>query len=336
MAAGFVPAQLSSGERPPSGSEAYLPPNICPYVRSILDEAGAGRFADLSGVIFVLSCDAMRRFADIWDLYIGDRFVWRLDAPRRYDDAAVGFFRDQLLRLLRALGNKAGKVVSDDDLEEAIAVLNKTRRLVRRISAFRYKGSALLSGTEFYRIAHAAMSVDKACFNAEAERYIAALEDAGGAGVDKGRPRVLLCGCVADGPALSGSIEAAGAVVVADDLCTALRHYDGEVETGGDPLEALARRYLGRTACARMTDAEPRTRRLLELIDEYSVDGVVFHTLKFCDLVQSDLPLVREVLKRESIPLLHIERDFSDASGGQLSTRFEAFVEMLRGAEGRE
>ena len=333
MAAGFVPVRLSSGERPPSGSEAYLPPNICPYVRSILDEAGAGRFAELSGVVFVLSCDAMRRFADIWDLYIGDRFVWRLDIPRRGGEAAVRFFREQLLGLLRALGTKAGRAISDDELEEAIEVVNETRRLVRRISAFRIEGDGLLSGTEFYRIAHAAMSADKVRFNEEARRYIAALEAAEGSGKSTGRPRVLLCGCVADGPALSGAIEDAGAVVVAEDLCTALRHYDGEVETGRDPLEALARRYLGRTACARMTGAESRTRRLLELIEQYQADGVVFHTLKFCDLVQSDLPLVRQVLEKESIPLLHIERDFSDASGGQLSTRFGAFVEVLEGKE---
>jgi benzoyl-CoA reductase/2-hydroxyglutaryl-CoA dehydratase subunit BcrC/BadD/HgdB len=78
-----------------------------------------------------------------------------------------------------------------------------------------------------------------------------------------------------------------------------------------------------------MVGAKERLQLLMRLIQTKNVDGIIFHSLKFCDLVQSDLPIVHEYLCKRRIPLLHIDRDYSDSSSGQHRTRLEAFLEML-------
>jgi len=336
MAAGFTPVRLSSSERPAAGAEAYLSPNLCPYVRSIINKAVSGSYADLRGVFFALSCDAMRRLADAWELFAGGRFMFRLDVPRRVDEFAERFFSEQLEGMVSALESEAGRRISDDDIFNAIETLNENRRLVRRLSRLRAAAGTLLNGVQFHRIARAAMSSDKVRFNMEARRFIAELESGGEQnGVSSDRPRVLLSGCVVDAPGLVSMIEDSGAEVVAEDHCSALRHFDSDVEDSPEPVRALARRYLRRAGCARMTGAAVRITRLLKLINDYRVKGVIFHTLKFCDLVQSDFPHARERLLEAGIPLLHVERDYTASSSGQLRTRLEAFVEMLTAGEER-
>jgi benzoyl-CoA reductase subunit C len=327
LAAGFNPVRLSAEEKPGEGAEAYLPPNICPYVCSLLDAGRAGGFDNLHGVVFVLSCDAMRRLADIWSAYFKTPAVYRLDVPRRSDHLAEEFYIEQLQRLRVFLEERAGRKIADADVASAILTLNLTRKLIGKIAALRKKPRPPLSGAEFFALARAAMSSDKERFNAEAERFIRQI---GTSDLKAdGLPRLLLGGCIVDTGRLIGQVEESGAVVVAEETCTGLRHYDGLVDTALEPLRGLARRYLQRAPCPRMAGAADRVERLVGLAKEYQADGVVFHTLKFCDLGQSDLPRVRARLEKEGLPLLHIDRDYSQADGGQLRTRLEAFAELI-------
>jgi benzoyl-CoA reductase/2-hydroxyglutaryl-CoA dehydratase subunit BcrC/BadD/HgdB len=67
----------------------------------------------------------------------------------------------------------------------------------------------------------------------------------------------------------------------------------------------------------------------MDLAGKCGVDGIIFLTLKFCDLVQSDLPRLMQTAQAQGIPVLHIERDSLDGTSGQVRTRIEAFAEML-------
>ena len=327
MAAGFTPCRIESGDGREEGADAFLPANLCPYVRGLLDSALSGRCDGLHGVVLVASCDAMRRLADIWTLYVGGRFIHRLDVPRRSDCLAENFFVEQLRGLRSALEREAVRRIADDDIARAIETLNETRKLISRISLLRTDPFSPLTGSEFAAIARCAVESDKERFNTEARRFLSAF---GGKVKDRTEwPRVLLCGSIVNGFALQELIEDAGGAVVTDDLCTGLRHYDGLVDASSDPLRGIARRYLRRAGCARMKGADARIRRLLGLAKEHGAAGVVYHTLKFCDLVQADLPRLREALRQEGIPLLHVDRDGASAAGGQLTTRVEAFIELL-------
>lgn len=332
VAAGFVPVRLSADERPPEGAEAYLPANLCPYVRSLAGAARSGDFESLDGIVFALSCDAVRRLADVWSMYFSTGFLYRIDIPRRRDQLAEEFFVNQLESLWLALEKESGRKITDEDIRSSIKSLNKTRELLGRLTELRSRNPLSISGEEFFSVVRASMTCEKERFNVEAERYLSGI-DIPDAATD-GRPRLLLCGCIVDSKQLLSIIEGSGATVVTEDLCTSLRHYEGLVDSSLAPLRAIARRYLHRASCARMSGAAERSQRILELVRKYNADGVIYHTLKFCDLGQSDLPRVTRELEAAGIPLLNIDRDYAAAESGQLKTRLEAFAELIGNKRG--
>jgi benzoyl-CoA reductase/2-hydroxyglutaryl-CoA dehydratase subunit BcrC/BadD/HgdB len=250
-----------------------------------------------------------------------------MDCPRIGGEIAENYLVARYRELLAALECETGRIVSEGEIRKAVEVLNESRRLIGRIGALRRMPGSLLTGADFSEIARCAVQSDKSRFNTEAARFLAAHESSGQG--SRHFPKVLLCGCAAPGEEVHDLIEACGIRIVADDLCTGERHFDGLVEPSLDPLRGIARRYLQRGACARMAGASSRIGRLMELAHEARVDGIIFLALKFCDLVQSDLPRLREAAQGLGIPLLHMERDNLIGTDGQMRTRIQAFAEIM-------
>ena len=57
--------------------------------------------------------------------------------------------------------------------------------------------------------------------------------------------------------------------------------------------------------------------------------GVINHIIKFCDHMSIMSSHLKERLQEKGIQVLNLERDYSRANKGQLSTRIEAFMEMM-------
>ena len=60
------------------------------------------------------------------------------------------------------------------------------------------------------------------------------------------------------------------------------------------------------------------------------MEGIIYHTLKFCDQFQYDCPALKEELEDVGVPLLYLEGDYTTGGFGQMKTRVQAFTEMLR------
>lgn len=96
-----------------------------------------------------------------------------------------------------------------------------------------------------------------------------------------------------------------------------------------DPLKEYARGLLFQFPCMRMEQAANRD----ELIRRYgeSVDGVVYHTVQFCDNYAYEYAWLKGWLAK---PMLLLETDYTRQSCGQVRTRLEAFLESLRQEKG--
>jgi len=64
-------------------------------------------------------------------------------------------------------------------------------------------------------------------------------------------------------------------------------------------------------------------------VDAYSVDGVVYHSLRLCALYQFEATAVRDSLSSRSVPMLEIQSDYTPEDTEQMHTRVQAFLEML-------
>jgi benzoyl-CoA reductase/2-hydroxyglutaryl-CoA dehydratase subunit BcrC/BadD/HgdB len=62
---------------------------------------------------------------------------------------------------------------------------------------------------------------------------------------------------------------------------------------------------------------------------DLGADGVIDYTLSFCGTYQIEATSVESAVKDAGFPVLRIETDYSAEDVGQLSTRVEAFLEML-------
>jgi bcr-type benzoyl-CoA reductase subunit B len=118
-----------------------------------------------------------------------------------------------------------------------------------------------------------------------------------------------------------------GACIVASTYLNAWARYELD---GTNPVDAIARAY----ASAFVNESiQHRARLMSDIIEEYSVDGVIFHSNRSCrpySLGQYD---IKEMLtERTGVPGILIEADMNDErvySEGPVFTRLEAFIETL-------
>jgi benzoyl-CoA reductase/2-hydroxyglutaryl-CoA dehydratase subunit BcrC/BadD/HgdB len=126
-------------------------------------------------------------------------------------------------------------------------------------------------------------------------------------------------------------IEAKGVKVVADGLCFGARRYQGEVDENAEELlPAIADHHMDRIACPAIFDGFDHNFGIMrQMISDWKVDAVICARLKFCDHWGGQRKLLSEELKSESVPVLDLEREYNTAGSGQISTRVQAFLEML-------
>ncbi|MCX7796554.1 MAG: acyl-CoA dehydratase activase [bacterium] len=126
------------------------------------------------------------------------------------------------------------------------------------------------------------------------------------------------------------SVEESGGSILYNLTCTGSKPQYRPIGLTEDPIEAYANILLDSYPCIRMDDIKER----LDIITgEKRIDGVIYHTVKFCDLYSYEYADIKDKI---NIPLLKVETDYTDTSEGQMRTRIQAFIEALRGRNNRE
>ena len=325
-AAGGYPVRVLGGEST-SYSDAYMHINMCSLVRACLDEALQGKYSFLDGFATLNTCDNIRRLFDVWDYFIKTPFTHILALPHRTTPASIAYFREELGDFKEKLEHAWGTRISDDALWEAIARYNHMRRLLHRLDELRSAGA--ISGADFVEVMLAACLLPKEEYIGRLEALLSQLEATSATTGDK--YRLILTGSEMDDSRFVRLIEEGDAVVVGDDLCTGSKYYWNLTEESGDPLYALAQRYLSRPPCPRMHHTDQRISHTIDLAKKHKADGVVVELMRFCKLHDEGSIALRRGLEAAGIPCLTLSREYSLTGVGAMRTRIEAFVEGLMG-----
>jgi benzoyl-CoA reductase/2-hydroxyglutaryl-CoA dehydratase subunit BcrC/BadD/HgdB len=336
IAAGFEPYRISGHVDSPRDADTYMSPNMCQFVRSVVDMVAAGEYDHLRGVIFVNSCDPMRRLHDVWKHIKPDQFLYMVDLPIQQSPDEQAYFTREVAKLREVLEQLSGHEIRDEDVMEATQTLLHARKLYHDMLDAECNVPVRFSSTQFRMMTDRFFTTPVWDWTEEVENLLA---EKPGRNVSRdvaGRPRVLLAGSPSHDPALVALIEESGMDVVFENTCTGSRFFEITVDDTGNPIDDLGTAYFNKPTCARMMQLSERADFIIQKAEEFSADGIIHFTLKFCDTYQYDVPRLKRTLEEAGLKILAVEADCLGSNIGQLKTRFESFREMLQNKDGEE
>jgi len=327
-AAGFVPVRILGGGTSTDRAASLTPIFICPYLRKALEKALRGEYDFLSGVIQGYTCDVACGVINIWEMNVPGELYHTLPMPYQDSPEARKYFRQALAELGERL-NGIGGCLTDEALAASLDLYGEIRRLSLELYRLRSQGRLALPAADFLTVVQAGLVTPPEDYLPMLEAFVAAAQERPSA-EENGIP-VLVSGSVIDEPRVLEILEASGARVVGDDLCTGLRGFSPPTGRGEDPVDRLMDRHFKRFPCPARMKAQERAPVLVDLVNGSRAKGVVFFLQKFCTPHLADLPVVLDALQAEGVRGLVVEMEETGLNEGQLRTRVESFLEMLGG-----
>ncbi len=286
-------------------ADTLMHPNMCSYVKAVLEEFENG---DWEGMLFTTCCDSSRRLYDTLCRLHPDKFFFCFDLPRKVNDFAVTLYEEQMEKLIEEYSAFSGKTFD----EERLAQICADKIAMRERKQEQGQAATGIGAPE-------PESSFPGGWPDRASTYTADLN-------------VCLAGA-RPGSEVKQLIEDLGANIALDLTCTGIaREYRidaGLTEEGGSRRKALLTSYaaalLGQIPCMRMAQVDGRAEALLAQAE--GLDGILYHTVKFCDIYSYEYTRFKQTIE---LPIVKLETDATSQCAGQIRTRVEAFLESLR------
>lgn len=338
-AAGCVPFRVRGDTHEPiTTGDTLLEAIVCPYYRSCFDLSMKGKYDFLSGMVIPHACDSMVRSYSVWSYSLKLPYFHFINIPSVCDESAFEFFNAEVGTFKKTLEAFIGKGITDKDLAEAIRLHNENRDKARALYEFRKSDPPLISGTEVTMALTAGSSLPIIESNALFDEVLAEIGQRKASSLKKG-PRILIDGACVDNIELIKLVETSGASVVADTICNGTRDYFPRSDVGGNPIDALGRRYLDKVNCPKTYrennagtfegDSAFRFGDIGTYAKEFKVDGAILYVYKYCDPFGFEVPARKAYYESIDVPVLYLEDVYSAGTMGQLKTRVQAFLEMI-------
>ena len=305
LGASWVPVSGTVSEE--SKGEQHSSATVCSWCKSMLS------FDDLGLVIGATTCDQMRRTLDM--MAHDGKQTLIIDMPATRTPEAKEFFYSEILWLRDRLQEVTGNIFDQNKLLAVVKARNLIRKNLREIR-HNIKGSHF---SALVQLESRLSAVD----------MIALLDGLKVENsVNPNAKRIMICGC----PLTPGDvkflemIERTGAEIVADASCTGDRRIDFEISEEGDILRNLADAYFNRPPCIRARPNDNFFEYAKNLASKRNVDGVIWRTVRFCDLWASEFQRAEQLL---NLPMLNLDMTYADTTSSRTAVRVEAFLENL-------
>jgi benzoyl-CoA reductase/2-hydroxyglutaryl-CoA dehydratase subunit BcrC/BadD/HgdB len=339
LAAGAIPVGLCAGTQfSVPDAEDVLPRNTCALIKSSFGFKVGRTCPYVQASDFVIgetTCDGKKK---MYEILAGYHPTHVMEVPQKKTPLGRELFLAELRGLRAKLEAETGMDITADSLAQATAAIEAKRRALKRLHAIRKARPVPISGLDALLVTQISFYDDPVRFTEKVNALCDELDVRMGKGegvATADAPRVLVSGSPMAIPnwKLHRILEESGAVVVGEESCTGTRYFDYLTpENDGSltgQLGAIADRQL-ETHCACFTPNDERIEDILTLAREWAVDGVVHYSLQFCHTFANEAVKVEKALAEQDIPLLRIETDYGDEDVGQLKTRVDAFLEMIR------
>lgn len=320
----------------------YMTNKTCPFTRSVLERSMEGGYNFLSAMFSSETCQMMHRAHEYFDI-MGlvkeqnpDFFLSMMDVPFVTTKAAFEHYEGQLKKyILEPLERVYGIDVSDGAIRTAIAEHNEICRIVSEIGDMRKLPNPPVTSYEFHVIQLVSECCPQYLIKEKLEETLKEIKKRRTDPKPNYRARLVVTGSEVDDPAFTKLLEDCGAYVCADRYCygSIPGREQIELREGESALTAVARHYLTTSQCPRFMNKEKQLQRrqcLKDLVRDYNADGILYLQMKFCEFWSYERVMgVHDMVEKEHIPCIGVEKEYTMASAGQLRTRFQAFVESI-------
>lgn len=315
-----------------SAGELYTSSTYCDVTKSLVGafETGDPLMKSFDRMVFFQTCNPMRTTVDFLNQKYIPSKIYLLPRNRKEENARI-FFRNEIEEFRRDLEELTGHEITDEEIRKQIHLNNEVKAQIRKISELRKRNHPALKGKDFLEIIKAYYFLPPG----QQLKLYKELYDKLVRTPDSDKPllRIMLCGgIVAEGDRKILDIieDDFNARVVIDDHCTGYNPVYLDTKEQGDVIQNLSDAYLDSAPCARMVPLKDRLKYSLSLAEEYRVDAVVYKYIKFCQCYGMTRNEYVQAFQKKGIPLLEISSDYSNGDIGQIRTRIEAFLEVIK------
>jgi benzoyl-CoA reductase/2-hydroxyglutaryl-CoA dehydratase subunit BcrC/BadD/HgdB len=242
------------------------------------------------------------------------------------------YFKLELEEFRKQLEEIKGSKITTDKLKKSIKKYNDFKKSLQKLSNLNIKGSqkleilqeALLYGPEILP------KIEDVIKNKQDTKTL------------KTGKNVVLTGCsIFLNDYLNDLIEDGGGNIVFFDTWIGSNYYsqildDSIIESSENPINLLIHRFKNNIFGDHSVPnfLSNKVTQIYAFCEKYKKEtgmkiGVINHIIKFCDHMSIMSSRLKEQLQSKGIQVLNLERDYSRANRGQLSTRIEAFLEMM-------
>jgi benzoyl-CoA reductase/2-hydroxyglutaryl-CoA dehydratase subunit BcrC/BadD/HgdB len=337
-AAGAQPVRLCMGvEETADLCDNCLPKLACPLMRSLTGymDLEIPFFHSIKHFIIPTTCDWKVKHYEKMD---AEYSTWLMDLPHQRDtETSRKKWFSEIVRLKEWLEKQSGRKIRRQDLMAGIDIVHEAQNAYYKFLSFRREG--YISGCEAMLISNASFYIHLKEWTRALNKLNQAILDNRGfysKSTEKQQLRILLTGSPLIFPNFKIPIllEETGCVIVADELCSSERIFSDVVtvdnKTEAGLLQSISDRYLLPCTCPTFSTNRNRLKRLLEFVNQFKIDGIVYHVLKGCHPYDIESFSIEKSIKEKKIPFLKLETDYSQEDTGQIKTRIEAFSEMLQ------
>jgi benzoyl-CoA reductase/2-hydroxyglutaryl-CoA dehydratase subunit BcrC/BadD/HgdB len=340
-AAGFFPLRLMFGGNDDlmDASHDFLPPSTCAFAQSCIGlfstKPNIFRFLELVDYFIVSNhCVSDVCVSEIISKYFN---ISRLNfyVPYTKNESSLKYFKLELLDLKNKLEDIIGTELSDEKLLESINKYNQFKKILLEVNELE------IIGSEKLKIIHKAMLYGPD-FLPELEKIIQNAKNNPPPISDTSKD-VIITGCsIFINDNMVDLIEEGGGNIVFFDTWIGNHYYsqiidDNSLNSEEEPLDLLVLKFknnvYGDHSVPNFLDY--KVSQIENYYQNYTKRkgrklGVINHIIKFCDHISLMSSFLKDRLQEKGIQVLNLERDYSRANRGQLSTRIEAFLEMMK------
>lgn len=321
-ATGFLPVRLAGlgdGKAENEG-EKFIHNEACSFCKECLGLKSLKKapYEKIDYVIIPSSCDQMKRQGERWYPEFKTP-SYHFFVPATWEDPSVQeIYWQELKWLAGELGALSQHQLDSTRLKTIVDQYNQARKQIRRLNS-------LLGHEDAFNLAHLSFISPVS----DLLKYLDQIESA----LEPCSPREIRL-MVVGSPigygdrflkdALTNYPEAQ---IVYDATCTGARAFEIDIPLSGDILANIATGYFTRPPCIWRRPNTQFYQYIKDLITKYQINGIIYKTLKFCDLWKFEFKRFKDWV---GLPTVHIENTYSYAQSAQVNKRISIFMDMIK------